>query len=998
MKRSSLRWPVWAGLAAALCARPGASADDWARFGQTWQIVLSEDHGGIRRIAAAASEGTIFRSGEHGLWRARFGDGTEAHAAGRTFARQRRKDGTLLLRWGGEDLMVAVTVRPRADGVAMEAEVTPHRGVLLELALPARLRMAPSEVIRFVCPANGNQSVGTAFRGSFFARQPAERAAAWGPVAAGPKGYISLFGGPLQQRANADPPVPLRVTEAGRQWLGDDAARRLSGAKAVVNRPPAEGQSDLVLADSPNGAWLSASGLGGEGRLWRLGGSIERAEVPLALHAVPAVVRRLAAAPPAGRNKLGLVALRRGPPRGGWTFVAVEQWRERLRRLAAAIGGVRLVELTTPAEMLAAARGGEFLAILNPYGEWLPVAPEGELAAAVAAVGRYVRAGGNWFEVGGYPFYYALRPVAYYRYGTDYPAGFADFFGFETRAGRASVFRAAPRTGAPWSAAGEANAAFVPGRLACGGDEAGGWCERPFCTYVPAGCTWRSPEVRIRIGHAAADDLREYCRANGIRRRLAEKMPADVLGRFRRAVLVKYDGPCQELHAHLGRLPAGSLLHFSDYLKGGFDKEYPDHLPPSAGFGTGEALRAFCDEARRRGHLLMPYTNPTWWCDEPRGPTFRAAGEAPLLRKLDGTLSPERYGRNTGFTICHWHAAVREANARTVRQFTKQYPVDVLFQDQCGARGWRYDTNPACPAPYAYVEGLLSMVQEDCRAVPLSTESGWDRVVEYESQLCGLSWAIVPTEGGPAWRTLMKHEIDPGVWEIFPLAQHIAHDKTAMLYHDLGQFVTNRQVVAWTLGLGFCMSYRTRAAGLADEGRRQWLLWLDRLQKSVCARYVGEPVRSFAHERDANAPIDDDGVLRAAYGPVTVVANLSARGRVVAGRALTGFGFHAAAANVQAGCLGRLGGADFGEAGAAFVAERRGRAVDVWIYGAAGARAGALLPGVAWRRATVAFDGAQAEAADVREGGVCFRLPGPGRPGGPPAGGAGLWHATVTAP
>ena len=32
-----------------------------------------------------------------------------------------------------------------------------------------------------------------------------------------------------------------------------------------------------------------------------------------------------------------------------------------------------------------------------------------------------------------------------------------------------------------------------------------------------------------------------------------------------------------------------------------------------------------------------------------------------------------------------------------------------------------------------------------------------------------------------------------------------------MIHHDLGQFVTNRQVLAWTLGLGFSMSYRVHA-------------------------------------------------------------------------------------------------------------------------------------------------------------------------------------------
>ena len=105
---------------------------------------------------------------------------------------------------------------------------------------------------------------------------------------------------------------------------------------------------------------------------------------------------------------------------------------------------------------------------------------------------------------------------------------------------------------------------------------------------------------------------------------------------------------------------------------------------------------------------------------------------------------------------------MQAANRKTVRQFTDEYPVDVLFQDQCGARGWQYDTNPASPTPYAYTDGLVSMVAEDSRTKPLSTESGWDRVVNYESQLCGMTWSIVPTEGRPAWAPPHEIRLRPG--------------------------------------------------------------------------------------------------------------------------------------------------------------------------------------------------------------------------------------------
>jgi hypothetical protein len=672
----------------------------------------------------------------------------------------------------------------------------------------------------------------------------------------------------------------------------------------------------------------------------------------------------------------------------------VDEWRDRLRRCIQAVGAkVQLVELPTPGEMIDALTAPDFLAVLNPYGEWAPVPDTGGMDATVAAVGEYVRQGGNWFEVGGYPFFYELRPVRYFRYGTDYPAAFADFFHLDTQAGSASVYRVQPQKWQPWEGAKNPEAIFVPGRLGCGGDEQGGYCDRPFCTYVKPGETWRAPAVRLTVGHSAGESLVAYAEANEIKRRLDEKMSPAVLRKFRESVLLYYSGDCKDKLANLDKLPVPTQVHFADYLRGGFDKQYPDHLPPSPNFGTPEEFRAFLDRCHQLGHLVMPYTNPTWWCDHPKGPTFEREGEAPLLKKLDGKPTYERYAANDGYTVSHWHPAVQAANRKTVRQFTDEYPVDVLFQDQCGARGWQYDTNPASPTPYAYSDGLISMVAEDCRTKPLSTESGWDRVVNYESQLCGMSWEIVPTEGGPSWRRLMKTEIPPDLWEVFPLAQYIAHDKCAMLYHDLGQFVTNREVLSWTLGLGFCMSYRVGASALQKDAPREWLRWLDRLQKSVCARYVGEPVVAFEHVRSSIVaagakPVapragarsyGDDGVLRATYGPVAVVSNLDPAPVTEGPHKLPPFGFHASAPGVVAANLSSVGGREFGEEGVSFVTEGDGRRADVWVYAPAGGEVAVELPAPASGQVTVAFDDGPKTTAAAKDGVLTIRLP--SRPG-----------------
>ena len=914
--------------------------DTFVLSGKTYSVEFSARDGSIVALREAGKAGAILRSGEHGLWRAQFRDGSQI--SGREFGpsgerafscRVNEAANTLQMGFRGPDITVLIAVVGREGDVEFGAQVTPREKTVLDFALPARLRFEPDAVERFITPMNGNSSVGTAFNSAFFKLQPQDKPAGWRPRLVGPAGYAALYGASLDQREDQDPPTTLSVTEEGREWFGEALTRRVDGASAVVNRPPFRDQANLILADSPNGPYFSASHLGGAGFLWRIGGGVGNDEKRNAADMVMAAIEKLAEAAPAGRNKLGLVSLERGPDRGGWSAVTVREWQGMLgRRRAVASRKAQVIELTTPTEMMDGLAPDDFLVIINPYGEWTPVLEEGGMEETVAAVGRYVRAGGNWFEVGGYPFYYEMLPLRYLSYGTSYPAGFADFHHLDTEGGAASIYGIQPQKWQPWEGARNKEAIFVPGHLSCGADQDGGYCDREFATFVAPGETWRSPTVRLAVGSSAPKDLREYCRANHITRRLEDKMSPEVLDKFKNSVLVYYAGTCKDKIEHLELLPTPTQIHFADYLRGGFDKQYPDHLPPRDQFGAAEEFHEFFDRCHELGHLVMPYTNPTWWCDKPKGPTFEREGEAPLLRKLDGGLSHERYASNVGFTVCHWHPAVQAANRETVRLFTEEYPVDILFQDQCGARGWRYDTNPASPTPYAYSDGLISMVAEDCKTKPLSTESGWDRVVNYESQLCGMSWAIVPTEGGPSWRKLMKYDYPPETWAVFPLAQYIAHDKTAMLYHDLGQFVTNREVLSWTLGLGFCMSYRLSAAALTSDVTREWLRWLDRMQKSVCARYVGEPVEAFEHDRGPNPTLEDDGVIRATYGQIEVVANLGPKARREGDRELPPFGFYVTGPELIAANLKSLGGQDSGEEGISFVAEGKGEAAQAWVY------------------------------------------------------------------
>lgn len=927
-----------------------------------YSLTLSAADGSILALAVRNKNKPVLCSGEQGLWHLRFRNGTTLSATG-VHPQAETRGNTLLLRYEHPYASVAVQVIAYADHVDWVGEVTPHVDAVLDFALPARLRFDPAQLVRLVCPMDGNQSVGMACLGSFFQRQSEDNPSAWRPVLAGAEGYIRLFGGAPNMRPVDDPPVEVLPTPEASRWLPEETIAGIAGAHAIVNRPSPREQLDVVLVDSPNGAYFGARQLGA-GYLWRVGGRVETAQKALVRVLVADVLEKLDK-----QGYVGIIALPNAPRSGGWAAITVEEWCQTIAVLESSTGGrIRYERIRSVSAMHRACREGKYVAIINPYGEWLPALPKGGIPESLEAVQRFVQNGGHWFEVGGYPFFYALLPASYLSMRVSYPPAFADFLHWETHVGRVALYRVQPRDWRPW----DRRKIFVPGWLAWGGDENGGYAERAFGTYVAAGTRWRAPTVRLIADKTPSEALRLYAQANGVRRRLAQKMPRALLERFKRAVLVYYGGNAREKLQFVNHLPVPSLIHFADYLKGGFDKEYPDHLPPHPRFGTMQELTAFVREAQRRGHLVMPYTNPTWWCDNPKGATFQREGEAPLLRTLDGQVSRERYGPNEGYTICFWHPAVQGANRRTRRQFSEEIPVDILFQDQCGARGWLYDTNPASPAHYAYTEGLLSMLAEDSAKIPLSTESGWDRVAEYEVQLCGMAWSLVPTDHAPDWRMLLREQFPPHAWEIFPLAQYLVHDKASMVMHDLGQFVTNREVLAWVLGLGFGLSARVWAPDLSQDTVREWLRWLSRLQQSVCARYIGEPLRAFRHERIGKG----DGILRADYGKVQVVANLNPHPQeVTVARQkvwLAPFGFWASGGGVLAANLYRVGGREFGEEGVSFILETANRP-ELWVYARSGEQVAALIGSI--RRARLRWDHGAVVDAAVRRGALFLTTP-----------------------
>ncbi len=511
------------------------------------------------------------------------------------------------------------------------------------------------------------------------------------------------------------------------------------------------------------------------------------------------------------------------------------------------------------------------------------------------------------------------RPYLSYR--VQYPTLFADFAFLETVDGATvAVYGLQPRTGIePW----ENRTPFNPGATGVGGDAKGGWYDHSFALWAKVGGTWTSPKVRISSGLTLEAALADYAAANGFRRTLADKVKdAATLERLKRAPLVLTgDVTTETLMTLQEALPVPTLVHTSSFLHGGFDKQYPDVLPPNPKFGTQARFREVVEALRARGHVFCPYTNPTWWCDEPRGPTFQKWGDGALAIQRDGKWRREAYGyrnKDKGFVQTYFHPGSHEGNRRTVRQFVEEVPADLLFEDQTGGRDWIWDFNPASPSPTAHSEGMLSMVQEHARSLPIAAEDGWDHLAEYNTALMGCTWRLVPMTPDQMQLPLFKEEFPADTWTIEPVSLRLFHDKCLFYMHNLGLSVRHPREAVWMLALGFQMSFRTnvqRFLGVdphlnTDRNESALYDYVHLLQKEVVSRLAGEPLVAFRHDREPLiksgkplARLEDDGVIEATYGKATVQANLGDVPRVVGGKRLAPYGFFVEAPGLTAAWL-----------------------------------------------------------------------------------------------
>ncbi|MCX7598519.1 MAG: DUF6259 domain-containing protein, partial [Armatimonadetes bacterium] len=874
-----------------------------------WWAEFDTASGSLLRFGAPGADPVII--GGESLWRLRFRDGSELSGAEASVEQRPQASfddatGVLTLSWQASKAAVAIEIRPREDGMQLHARVGNRAdSPVLTLVLPGRLAFAADGLNLVTWP----ESVGLGLTRRWFSASSGPEPSRWETQALGDRLMRRLVGFGARMLPLPGTPRPLRVTEQGRGVFGEKLASRLDGREVTCIRPP-DGLADAVLLENDDGPFLSGFRLGGEGWfVYFAGPTKSETIIPCAL----ALIRAWAPKRPDGR--LVLINLR-GRMSGGWSDVKLAEWEEALAGRPAGLALAHARSAQQLREMLAPPTS----VVVNPYAECLPASTPEEAEAIVDAIKRFIAEGGLWIDAGCYPFHYILKPAQYGFLRTTYPPCFSDFIHVDSTRGPLAIYAVQSEGGI-----------FVPAELEVSGGrldgEETGFYGHQFRTWVAPGQTWEAPPVVLSLGHDLKTAAQQYASENGFTRMLGDKMPARKLEAFLRSVLVRlagYGRSAADYQAYLERLPSPCIVHMTEHLNVGFDKAYPDYLPPPPSFGTMDELRALYRRAKDLGLLMMPYVNPTWWCDQSQ--SLARYGQAALAISPDGQPYREWYGPNGGWTACMYHPLVRELDDRCLRDFVDDLGCDILFQDQVGARGFVYDLNPAAPAPYAYTEGMISLARHDSGRVPLSTERGWDGLLDYEVQFCGVAWAAVPARQGGFWSPPFWELYGEEEWQISPLALYVAHDRVAFALHDLGHFCNGEPELAMLLPLGHQLSFSLPVGAASDSPEYRWLTWLDVLQKHIVARLLPLPLDEFDHVSHL--------AVRARYGDWTVIGSIEQR-PVEAGEViLAAPGWYARLGDgtVEAGRLVRYAGRDYG-APLEFVRERRPDGDRWWLYG-----------------------------------------------------------------
>lgn len=795
-------------------------------------------------------------------------------------------DSVLLFRYSDSLNTIILTMNLGQHGLDCRIVVEKLEEDVFSIALPSRLDIDTAALKYVIFP----NELGVKLKKSFYLAQPNPKIWSSQPIGTEPLKIIAGI------ECFADPAVnttsQVRLTPLAIKALDKTVAQIWHNTPRRAVRP-ATTAPQYNFIDSDKGSFWGGHKIG-NGVLLRYAGKLTLSEVGDILSITSQTVDAFGKGLidgflPKSRHIIGLIDIPQCPKSTGWSEISVDQWRKYLS------ANNNFVSLTSIEQLLEFILADGSLAVINPYGEILPTGSE-DNNEIYTSIKRYLTDGGIWVETGGYSFFNTLTPQTYNSLSTTYPFAFSDFM--EINYGKHNIIVCGVQP----------NDDFIPINLRTWADSLGGHVSREWRQFIDKNKGGSSHTARFVFDRDIKEAIEQYADDNAFTKPLSEKMPAQTLEKWKQAMLIKFSGrTINDQTAKIPTLPSPSIVHVWDYVKGGFDKLYPEHLPPHPSRGTMADFERLIDTTHTYGHLFMPYTNNTWWCDAPAAEVLTKYGSEALFKDRQGNRVKEDYAGNYGWSISPHHPKVIEAAEEIASQFS-DLDCDILFEDQVGAREWiGMDFNAASPHPSAYYQGVINLATTASAYRPLATEQGYDRLINNQSEFCGLTWMLVPFKERPWWVSWWLRSysdlFDEADYEAYPLAQYVARGNTLFTHHLGGPLVETSENLAWTLLLGYQIIVDMSTYHEITPERQSWINMLSKIQNHFGPLYMGQKMESFYYLAGSG----NSGVIESRFENMSVVANFSEKPYKYNGYTIAPKGFLAESETWMAGYITEKG-------------------------------------------------------------------------------------------
>lgn len=827
-------------------------------------------------------------------------DGERISTANSQFKSSKVESGKLIFEFSHPKIDFKLILEPSEKYFDFYSTFTVKEGKLTSAYIPSKITLNPDDISAVNVASNWPKNMGVSLKSSFFKERKADDVVL--NYTRGKANYGEAY---RHLTGKSFPNLPYekaKFLKAGRdaqEWFGKDTDSIIKLFETPYSHRPTL-NADIQLIDSHNGGFLTGQTFGGKGAFFHVGGEVKYAILGQAMAYAEMKIyeKALERAKAMGDFKRRKVALISFTVNGDTGLGHFDNFNERFLKYGSDFYAIR-----TRKELGEALTSPETLMIVNRHLE-LGLPPENmDMNAFMDVLKTYIQNGGYWVERGNYPFHFEMVPEPFQKFTSG---ALGDFSHFDLKNANIAFYSIQLVEGKDF----KKDIPYSNSRTFFEGTPKGAEMSRSFPYNIYAGESFTLPKTRVRFGETMQRGARSFCKDNGITKKLSEKVSADFLEKFKKSPIIRLWRNNLNFNAAVAeKLPVPSIVHISDYLYGGFDKQYPDNLPPRKEYASEEEFKIFIEKIHQRGNLFMPYTNNTWWCDNPKGPTFQKFGNDGLAKDANGNVYPELYGTASGFTACMWSPHSLEVTAKFIEGFRDVYKADIVFQDQTGSRAFNVlDTNPASPTRNSYLDGMLNSTIIDSKKIPLATEDGWSHLSDYEIIFCGYTFGIMEPRFREGWKFLWETYPKDTI-EIINLAGALFQDKVTLTQHNLAGHLRDHKSITASLlyGLHLITNNINRHDHKDFDKELQLINWVAALQRAVSSKYIGVPMKSFKVDWVDIKTSDGNRIGRAKYGDMSIVANLNTMPLEDSGVTISPDGFLAKGGGVLAGDIKAVG-------------------------------------------------------------------------------------------